>query len=107
MMYLSGWQTLVDEATALGQAQAGYIRHKSERRFTESRDEAGLTVFTFPPGQPCFRAHKVRLDREEIFTKFPGDHRGRTGEARLLRPADWVEDFAEHQQKLAHELEKG
>ncbi len=106
-MHLNGWQTLVDERTALGRAQAGYIRHKSVRSFSEARDAAGLTVFTFPAGQTCFRQHRVRVEREEIFIKFPGDHRGRTGEARVLRPQDWVDDFAEHQEKLADRLERG
>ena len=102
-----GWQTLVDERTDLGQRQAHYIRRMSGRSFVEERNTTGLTVFTFPPGQECFREHYVRLEREEVFSKVQGDFRGYLGSPRLLRPPDWVDDFAEHQEKLAHEQSKG
>ncbi len=99
--YRFGWSTRIDETTELGKAQASYIRHRAGRGFHETSD-AGLTVFEFYPGQTCFDTHRVRLDREEVYATFRGDHRGRVGEPRIHRSAvDWVEDFAEHQQTLA------
>jgi hypothetical protein len=108
--YLNGWETRVDETTDLGQAQAHYIRKDSGRGFSERR-EAGLTVFRFEPGQRCFQSetHQVRLERPEIFIARDGDHRGNPTQ-RVVRhenPDHWVEDFAEHQQRIADELERG
>ena len=110
--YLHGWATRVDEATDMGARQAHYIRRQSGRAFSAARDEAGLTVFTFPPGQRCFRAsdHRVRLDRAEFFVVRDGDWRGNprgTQPRQHVRAADWVDDFANHQQALANRLERG
>lgn len=99
--HLHGWQTIVDEATGLGQRQAHYIRREAGRHFTEDRNEAGLTVFIFPPGQKCFREHQARVGREEVFLK-----REQTGIFRM-RPQDWVEDFGERQERLAERFRRG
>lgn len=101
---LHGWETRVDEGTPLGQAQAVYIRTQAGRTFRESRTE-GLTVFRFESGQRCFAEHQTR---PETFTVRSGDWRQNLG---LLRqhekPADWVEDFAGHQGRLARQIERG
>jgi hypothetical protein len=101
--YLSGWATVIDESVPdPGQKQAYYIRYQSERRFTESRNAAGLTVFVFEAGQDCFRRpHRTPVGRPEFFVVRDGAHR------RDLRPADWVDDFANHQQRLADAQAKG
>lgn len=99
-----GWQTGVDEATELGQRQAHYIRKLSGRRFTERRTEVGLTAFTFEAGQDCFTRHKVPLDRPEFYLVRGGDWRGDpTGQGPFMHSgADaWVNDFGEHQDRLA------
>jgi hypothetical protein len=101
-----GWQTSVDEATDLGQRQAHYIRKLSGRRFTERRTELGLTAFTFEAGQRCFATpHKVPLGRPEIYVVRGGDWRGdpTRGEATRVHsgPDAWVNDFGEHQDRLA------
>lgn len=110
--YLQGWQSAIDESSDLGQGQAYYIRKQSGRRFTEARHADGLTVFTFEAGQECFNSskHVARLDRPELFLVRDGDHRGNprgTPVRQHVRPADWVEDFAEHQQAIADEHQKG
>lgn len=105
--HLRGWRTVCDESSVLGQAQAHYIRNDRSRRSHEARNEGGMTIFTFEPGQTCFRAgeHRIQLGRPEFFRVWSGDWRGRTGEAyQHSRPADWVDDFAEHQQRLADRL---
>jgi hypothetical protein len=103
-----GWKTVVNQSTELGAAQAHYIRNESGRRFTEHR-EGAAAVFVFEAGQRCFAAHQVPLERDPIFLVVGGDWRGNpTGFRRAhKRPEDWVEDFAEHQQRIADRLERG
>lgn len=107
-----GWTTSVDERTELGQRQAWYIRSASARSFSEHRDDAGLTVFTFAAGQSCFRSdeHKVAVEREPLYLVRGGDWRGNPAgiPARAhVRPSEWVEDFAEHQDKIHTVRERG
>lgn len=102
-----GWQTSVDESTDLGQRQAHYIRKLSGRRFTERRTELGLTAFTFEAGQKCFATHKVPLERPEFYAVRGGDWRGDPrGEGTRLHsgPDAWVNDFGEHQDRIARVL---
>jgi len=107
--HLNGWQSTIDETTVLGGQQAHYIRKQSGRGFTEHRTETGLTVFTFEAGQRCFGEHQVRLDRPELYLVTGGDWRGNpTGERRIHHnAADWVEDFGEHQLRIADQIERG
>jgi hypothetical protein len=98
----------VDEGDDLGQVQAHYIRHDRSRRHHEQRLPHGLTEFRFEPGTSCFEAHRVRVDRQEIYTVYPGDWRGKTGDVRRhTRPADWVDQFAEHQDRIKTRIERG
>lgn len=105
--YLRGWKTTVDESTDLGQKQAHYIRRESRRGHTESRTAAGLTEFLFEAGQRCFRPHQVRVDRPEIYVVRQGDWRSYGDRRRHTRAEDWVEDFSEHQDRLADRLRRG
>jgi len=104
-----GWKSPIDESTDLGQKQAHYIRKLSGRSHTEQRTEAGLTMFTFAAGQTCFSQHQVPQDRPTIFSVRDGDWRGNPrGTPTLIhRPDDWLDDFADHQQKLADRLRQG
>lgn len=104
--WLNGWRTFVDESTALGKAQAEYIRHKSGRTFKEQRDLGGMTVFTFDSKQRCFTEHKTRPQR---FGVRHGDWRGNPdGWTRTHQSAtEWLEDFSEHQQKVAADRARG
>ncbi|WP_405391056.1 hypothetical protein OG596_26305 [Streptomyces sp. NBC_01102] len=101
-----GWQSTIDESTPLGQQQAAYIRAQSGRTFREQRTAAGLTVFVFEARQRCFTDHKTR---PQLFAVRDGDWRGNpTGRTRQhQRPADWVEDFGEHQLRLIDQQQKG
>ncbi|MCG6493441.1 hypothetical protein [Kitasatospora sp. A2-31] len=107
--HLNGWRSTIDEATDLGQRQAHYIRKESGRRFVEERLESGLTRFEFEAGQQCFAGgHQVRLDRPEHYLLQDGDWRGNpTGRNQALTAQDWIDDFGEHQQRLADQLERG
>jgi hypothetical protein len=104
--WLNGWQSKVDESTELGQRQAAYIRQQSGRTFREQRTGEGLTVFTFDSRQRCFADHRTR---PEVYAVRDGDWRGNpTGRTRTHQSAaDWTEDFGEHQQRIADQIERG
>lgn len=107
--YRLGWATPVDESTDLGQRQAGWIRHHAGRRYVERRDGA-LTRFEFHPEQPCFAEHRVPLDRPSLFLVKGGDWRGNPRRIPVRRHAsgrDWVDDFGEHQDRLAELHRRG
>lgn len=109
LLHIRGFKTVVDESSDLGQQQAHYIRKQSGRRFEEERTPEGLTAFVFPAGQQCFQTHTATVDRLERFYVRRGDARGNpTGEFRVhQRAQDWVEDFAENQDRLRSAIEKG
>jgi hypothetical protein len=94
----AGWESHIDEATTLGQAQAAYIRKRSSRTFTESRSGA-LTVFRFAAGQRCFAEHRTRPARLLV------------AQGRMVREHrtfdDIAEDYTEHAGRLAEQLRKG
>lgn len=101
LAHRNGWQTAVDETTDLGQRQAHYIREVAGRRYTEVRTPAGLTAFTFEAGQKCFTTHKVPLDRPEFYVVRSGDWRQMGTPRQHSGPDAWVNDFAEHQDRIA------
>lgn len=123
--YLHGWATILDEnpdtdAEGDGRRRAHYIRHDATRQHREYRSQdlavdypqfanlpPGLTVFVFAPGQECFHQHHARNDRPFYYTSFGGDWRGRTTETQAWRAEDWVESFAEHQDRLARTQNQG
>jgi hypothetical protein len=123
--YLNGWVTKLDETDPDGQMMAGMLRRACRptsapaepgiRRYIETRDPAGLTLFEFPAGQPCFRAepdsearHVVPLDRPELYIVRGGDWRRHLGVERVHTGADsWLDDFAENQSRLSARLEGG
>lgn len=105
-----GWTSTIDESTGLGKAQAHYIRRNSGRKFKESRNELGQTVFEFASGQDCFAEHKVRIDKPELYLVRGGDHRGNPLgiQTRQHTKAEfWVEEFGENQQRIHDVREKG
>ncbi|MGW6502971.1 hypothetical protein [Nonomuraea angiospora] len=108
--YERGWRTAVDETTELGQRQAYYIRRLSGRRFAVDRSPEGLTVFTFEAGQSCFARHQVPLERDPFYFVKHGDFRGNPlgiQPYQHRRGEDWVDDFAEHQDRIARQIERG
>lgn len=103
--YAWGWDTVVDASTDLGARQAKYITGKSGRAYYESRD-GSMVTYTFTPGQTCFATHRLPLEREPIYLVRGGDVRRYT--SRTQRNGDdWLEDFAEHQDMLHTEIERG
>lgn len=106
--YLNGWRTRIENLTP----DLLHTATHSGRQYSVVQVAEGESYLVFPAGQPCFRAveHRVRLDREPLYIVRDGDHRGNPRGTRArqhLNPANWVEDFSEHQQKLADEIAKG
>lgn len=100
--HANGWKTTVP----LGSDDEALIR-RAGRAFVATVD-GGMISFTFHAGQPCFRAssHRVPLERDPHFLVRGGDYRGNpmgTPTRQHTRPADWVEDFAEHQIRIAED----
>lgn len=114
--YRLGWASTVlpgsDMEATLLRAADGMVDGHRRRWSSRHRQEDGFVRYVFASGQLCFKAasHKVRQDRPEIFVVRDGDWRGnprRTDPYRHRRAADWVDDFASHQQGLANRLERG
>lgn len=103
--YQNGWITALDERDPDSRNAAQWIRVKSGRHFVESRRADGTTQFVFKPEQQCFRPHQTRIDKPELYIVRGGDHRANpTQEVRRhTRPEHWVEDFAEHQDRIANQ----
>lgn len=97
--HLTGWTSrfAADDPRVL------YVRHGSGRRFVETRDPTGWVVFRFEPGQTCFRQHEHRLplEREPVHRVLHGDYRGAVLLRTHTRGADWVDEFANHQDRIA------
>lgn len=106
--YENGWQTRVLPGTP---EHAMVLSLKGKYVYTGPvRQEDGTDLFTFAPGQPCFRQsqHRVRIEREPFYVVRGGDGRGNPrGERRSHTPENWVNDFAEHQDKIATARERG
>lgn len=108
--YRYGWVSTFDLSTDLGQKQYDYCRQDKTRSCSMQRASLTLVKFVYPPGNRCFRAgdHRLPMERPAVFTVRGGDWRGVTTSARVHKRAeDWIEDFAEHQDRLATQLERG
>ncbi|TVZ96523.1 hypothetical protein [Streptomyces sp. BK340] len=106
--YLNGWRVRVEGL----EPEMVHAAKTSGRKYNEVRIAEGETWLYFEAGQPCFRAseHRLRLDRPELYLVRDGDWRGnpRGTKTRMhQRPELWVEDFGEHQQNIADQIERG
>jgi len=107
--FINGWRTTIDLNTPLGQTQAKYIRDHSGRKYTVVGQMNNVVTLEFPAGQKCFGEHKRPLEREPIFYIKGGDFRGNPMgiPTQKLRAVDWIDDFGDHQNKIADQKEKG
>lgn len=110
VQYARGWRMRIDLGTDLGRRQAQYIKHESGRSYTVVDQRDGLVTLEFKGGQPCFRDHRKPIGRPERFLVKGGDYRGnplgiKTREH--TKPEFWVEEFAENQERLKTQIERG
>jgi hypothetical protein len=109
--YVNGWATTVlpgsDEEALV--RQAGRVwRHQVQGG--PWPDAAGFLRFEFEAGQVCFAAHRHRvpLERPPLFVVRNGDWRANLGVRRThTRATDWVDEFANHQDKVARRAGRG
>lgn len=108
--YLRGWRMSIDLGSELGQKQAYYIKHHSGRSYKVTGQREGVVELEFAANQPCFSEHRVPNGLQAIFRVKGGDHRGnprRTLTRTHKRPEFWVEEFAENQQLLKEQFDRG
>lgn len=53
--YEHGWETILSPRQL---REIDYIRNRCGRHFTEKMED-GVITFSFPPGQKCFRQHRI------------------------------------------------
>lgn len=111
--WVEGYEIRIDvsDKSDLVVARLKYIRDRNIGPYTEYKDSSGWAVFRFPPftrvvGHKDY--HRIRIERPELFQVTDGmtgqtvTHRGREAGA-----VDWVDQFAEHQDKLASKHREG
>lgn len=109
LAYANGWTSAIDTSTELGQQQARYIQDHSGRSY-RLVERLPLLMFDFPPGQQCFEGHHRALERDPVAIVRSGDWRGDPrGDIRRRHTTleDWVDQFANHQDRLATRLAQG
>jgi len=107
--YRDGFQVRVE---GLAPQVLHAVQH-SGRKYTVQKVAEGETYLAFEAGQPCLRAalHRVRVsDRPPLYVVRDGDWRGnprRTKDRVHHTPDNWLDDFADHQQRIVDEIAKG
>lgn len=102
----NGWKVHAQRLTAQQKAAITQARY----RFSVLDIREGETWWVFDAGQPCFRAasHRVPLERPPILLVRHGDWRLPNGARRMFtRVEDWRDHFAEHQERLAAQHQRG
>lgn len=70
----------------------------------------GFVRYTFEPGQPCFKASTHQIPWDGRLYHRPGDWRGNPDGPRAVtvhpNPQSWVDEFAEHQLRVAGQRER-
>lgn len=102
--YREGWnyhkQTMSD-------IQLYTVTH-SGRRWREMNIAPGFTYIIFEPGQRCFETHRVSVGRPEFFFIGRGDSRVfQTNKATQYKPNDFVDEWANHLDKIAKRIMRG
>jgi len=92
--FRNGWRMRVLVDTEMGKRQA-YLIKESGRRYTVEQTY-GEATYTFEPGQNCFGAHTVPLDRPALYLV----RQGAGPVVHHVRPEHWVEDFSTHLDKI-------
>lgn len=112
--WTNGFFIDIDTSTDLGMAQYEYLSKKDKsRKGIMQRMTWTIVRFTYPPGSRPFdgnaHEHYHPIGRPPYYLVHDGDWRGNpTGFKRFFqRPEDWVDMSANHQDQLAHNVQKG
>jgi hypothetical protein len=106
--YANGWVTTVPANSELEHT----LRSSGRRWSATWRNPEGTVSYQFPPGTRCFAAsgHRVRVREESIYLVRDGDIRGNprgTRPRRHVNVGNFLDDWANHQDKIADELRRG
>lgn len=111
--YLHGFVFTCDLSTELGQSQYYYLTHDKERRYSIQRPSENIVKFIYGPGNRCFsrtgEPHYVPVGRPPFYLVHGGDWRGNPRGDQMVhrRVEDWIDDFANHQDKIATRTQRG
>jgi hypothetical protein len=115
--FMHGFVLTVDTSTDLGKKQFHFVTHDKTRKMSMQRVGEYVFKFLYGPGNKCFknvegdpRRHKLPIGRPPFFLVSGGDWRGNprgTPTMTHRRPEDWIDDFANHQDKLATAFQRG
>jgi hypothetical protein len=108
--FLYGFVTTIDVSTPLGQKQYDFLIKDRKRTYSLQRPSMHIFKFIYPPGTICmaYADHKLPKDRPGTFYKRRGDYRLVGQRPQIFkRPEDWVDEFGNHQLKLAALIQKG
>jgi hypothetical protein len=107
--YTKGWT--YKKADLIAENLLYLVTHAGKRYRETSIDEGGEIYLVFEPGQVCFqaRAHRVSLERPELYLSGRGDYRSYSARNanRYDRADQWVESFAEHQEIINRVIQEG
>lgn len=105
--YTHGWRLRFD----ILQPQDLQAIKDSRRKYTVEDDGTGTQWLCFEAGQSCFKAgsHRISIERPEIYRVGRGDWRSyRTRDAYThSNPNDWLDDFANHQDRIMKTHRRG
>ncbi len=110
--YLKGWTFKVDHLRA--DPRLEHAVRNSRKKFVE-KELSGEMYLVFEPGQMCFavKSHKKQREQDPLLFVARGDWRtylpktGLPPEPRRMKPDDWVDDFANHQDKINTLIARG
>lgn len=95
LRYRNGWDTVVDERTPLGKAQAELVRSgrhgRSYRELRRNTQGQGQTVFRFDAHQRCFGEHRTRAELYVVRAGTPSTNLGLIRQHK--RPGHFIEDY--------------
>jgi hypothetical protein len=113
--FMCGFVLTIDLSTELGQKQWHYVtKVDKERSYSIQRPSESIVKVIYGPGNPCFEPyrsnHRVPIGRPPFYLVAEGDWRGnprRLPPYRHRRVEDFVDDFANHQDKISTALQRG
>lgn len=102
--YASGWITPV----LAGSGDEAILRSSGRKWVRIERAPNGFLNYHFAAGTRCLAAarHRKRIDRLELFVLRDGDWRW-LGQPTLFTPENWVDHFANHQDRIATLVNRG